>query len=222
MEPGRDERSNGVALCCAGMVREPRGEMEGVTVVNSRQAPGTHKGVGDVACCPVAGSHLAALLLTRHTLRVARESAWYIMHLAHHHPPCTPPQVTLLSDLVGAGLRSVSHSAAGAQLLAVLLTVWLISLAVAALRGWQRLCASRNALLLVSVCWPLRTGLLDVPTSTRQVRIVAPGMWCIVVGACCAVAMSICCCCGHRVRAGKDGYAASAHRHPAGANSSAG
>eukprot|EP00198_Chlamydomonas_reinhardtii_P012175 XP_001701512.1 predicted protein [Chlamydomonas reinhardtii] len=39
-------------------------------------------------------------------------------------------QVVLLADLVGAGLRSVTHSELGAQALAALLTVWLISLAV--------------------------------------------------------------------------------------------
>ncbi len=123
--------------------------------------------------------------------------------------------MTLLSDLVGAGLRSVSHSAAGVQLLAVLLTVWLISLAVAALRGWQQLCASRNALLLVSVCWPLRTGLLDVPTSTRQV---GASMWCacnlaLLCGLSCRGASC------QRVLAAEDGAAGRAHQHATGASS---
>ncbi|KXZ54073.1 hypothetical protein GPECTOR_5g18 [Gonium pectorale] len=89
-------------------------------------------------------------------------------------------QVVLLADLLGAGLRSVTHSDGGAQLLALLLTAWLISVAVAVLRGWQALCTppaagagSRGgffglaALLRLLGCWPLR--LVDVPDSTMEV-----------------------------------------------------
>ena len=103
-----------------------------------------------------------------------------IDHECHH---TRTPQVVLLADLVGAGLRSVTHSELGAQALAALLTVWLISLAVAGLSSWQQLCAGGGGGgggagggegggggggLLLPVCWPLRV--VDVPDSTMEVR----------------------------------------------------
>ncbi|KAG2431841.1 hypothetical protein HXX76_009334 [Chlamydomonas incerta] len=115
-------------------------------------------------------------------------------------------QVVLLADLVGAGLRSVTHSELGAQGLAALLTVWLISLAVAALRSWQQLCAAAapggagegkggaaaaaggggggGGGWLLPVCWPLQV--VDVPDSTMEVitslALVAAINWALIRG----------------------------------------
>lgn len=108
-------------------------------------------------------------------------------HPAAHHghdlhvmpPPTGPPwlnamtqtlvyrdQVNLLADLVGVGMRSVSHNAPAAQILAVLLTLWLISVAVSAIRAYHALCAGRSSLLL-ALCWPLH--FVDLPDSTGEV-----------------------------------------------------
>ncbi|GIL69478.1 hypothetical protein Vretifemale_408, partial [Volvox reticuliferus] len=100
-------------------------------------------------------------------------------------------QVVLLADLLGAGLRSVSASDLGAQMLAAALTIWLISLVVAALRGWQGLCSTGTDgssgvmwLVRLAVCWPL--ALVDLPDSTAEVltslALVAAINWALIRG----------------------------------------
>ncbi|GIL48686.1 hypothetical protein Vafri_5151 [Volvox africanus] len=99
-------------------------------------------------------------------------------------------QVVLLADLLGAGLRSVSASDLGAQMLAAALTIWLISLVVAALRGWQRLCSTGAEesglmwLVRLAVCWPL--AMVDLPDSTAEVltsvALVAAINWALIRG----------------------------------------
>ncbi|GLI62684.1 hypothetical protein VaNZ11_005360 [Volvox africanus] len=99
-------------------------------------------------------------------------------------------QVVLLADLLGAGLRSVSASDLGAQMLAATLTIWLISLVVAALRGWQGLCSTGADvsglmwLVLLAMCWPL--ALMDLPDSTAEVltslALVAAINWALIRG----------------------------------------
>ncbi|EFJ42345.1 hypothetical protein VOLCADRAFT_97625 [Volvox carteri f. nagariensis] len=101
-------------------------------------------------------------------------------------------QVVLLADLLGAGLRTVSASDLGAQLLAAALTIWLISIMVAALRSWKALCGGGGGgggggllwPLRLTVCWPL--ALVDLPDSTAEVltslAMVAAINWAVICG----------------------------------------